>query len=78
LSYETWDTVFEGDDVNKISNSFLNTHLRIFYSSSPLTQLKKKERRQLQRFPGLPLELELHVNIRDPYIASKNNKDPSF
>lgn len=25
LSYETWDSVFEGDEVNKIFNSFLNT-----------------------------------------------------
>ena len=35
LRYETWDTVCEGDDVNQIVNSFLNTHLRIFYSCSP-------------------------------------------
>jgi hypothetical protein len=25
LSYETWDPVFNGDDVNIIFNSFLNT-----------------------------------------------------
>ena len=30
LSCETWDPVFEGDDVNTIFNSFLTTYLRIF------------------------------------------------
>ena len=25
LSYESWDQVFDGNDVNKIFNSFLNT-----------------------------------------------------
>jgi hypothetical protein len=36
LSYESWDQVFDGNDVNKIFNSFLNTYLRIFYASFPL------------------------------------------
>ena len=35
LSYETWGSVFEGDEVNKILNSFLNTYLRILYSAFP-------------------------------------------
>jgi len=32
LSLETWDNVFEDNDVNSIYNSFLNTYLRVFYS----------------------------------------------
>jgi hypothetical protein len=40
LSYETWDSVFNGEDVNVIFNSFLNTYMRIFYSSFPLTKKK--------------------------------------
>jgi hypothetical protein len=39
LSYETWDSVFNGEDVTVIFNSFLNTYLRIFYSSFPLTKI---------------------------------------
>ena len=35
-SYESWDEVFDGNDVNKIFNSFLNTYLRIFYATFPL------------------------------------------
>jgi hypothetical protein len=36
LSYETWDTIFSKDDVNKMFNSFLDSYLKIFYSSFPL------------------------------------------
>jgi hypothetical protein len=33
LGHEIWDNIFEGSDVNIILNNFLNTYLRIFYSS---------------------------------------------
>ena len=33
LSHEMWEQVFDGNDVNKIFNSFLNIFLRIYYSS---------------------------------------------
>ena len=36
LSPETWDNVFDNNDVNFTYNSFLNTHLRVFYTSFPL------------------------------------------
>jgi hypothetical protein len=39
LSFETWESVFGGKDVNKIFNTFLNTFLRIYYSSFPLIQV---------------------------------------
>jgi hypothetical protein len=39
LSYETWDPVFEGYYVN--ANSYLNTYLRILYSSFPLIKINK-------------------------------------
>jgi hypothetical protein len=39
LSYETWDDVFSGNDVDIIFNSFLNTYLRIFYSCFPLKKI---------------------------------------
>jgi hypothetical protein len=40
LSYEIWESVFNCEDVNVIFNSFLNTYLRTFYSSFPLTKIK--------------------------------------
>jgi len=37
LSHETWEQLFDGNDVNKIFNSFLNIFLRIYHSSFPVT-----------------------------------------
>ena len=39
LSYETCDTTFYTDDVNKIFNSFLDSYLKIFYSSFQLKRV---------------------------------------
>ena len=36
LSYESWDNVFDGDDVDTIFNNFLNTYFTIFYHTFPL------------------------------------------
>ena len=36
LNCESWDTAFNSEDVNTIFNSFLDTYLRIFYSSFPI------------------------------------------
>ena len=41
LSYESWDNVFNGDDVDTIFNNFLNTYLRIFYHTFPLKKCQK-------------------------------------
>ena len=40
LSNESWDNVFNNNDVNFMFNSFLNTFLRIFHSSFPLIRTK--------------------------------------
>jgi len=42
LSYETWEQVFDGNDFNKILNFFLNTFLRIYYSSFPPIWVRNK------------------------------------
>jgi hypothetical protein len=39
LSYETWDAVFSTDNVNTMHNSFLDSYLKIFYSSFPLKKV---------------------------------------
>jgi len=36
LNCESWDSIFNSEDVNPMFNSFLNIYLRIFYSSFPL------------------------------------------
>ena len=42
LCYETWDNIFENNDVNSIYSSFLNTYLRVIYYSFPLRKLITK------------------------------------
>jgi hypothetical protein len=39
LSYESWKQVFDGNNVNEMFNSFLNTYLRIFCASFPLKKI---------------------------------------
>ena len=39
LSSESWDSIFNSEDVNITFNSFLNIYLRIFYSSFPLKKV---------------------------------------
>ena len=41
LSYETWESVFEDNDINTIFNSFLNTFLGHFYFSFPVVKANK-------------------------------------
>jgi hypothetical protein len=45
LSHENWDSVFSSDDVNVAFNSFLDSYLKIVYSSFPLKRvyIKKKK-----------------------------------
>jgi hypothetical protein len=53
LSHETWEPVFDGNDVNQIFNSFLNIFLRIYYSSFPLIQAKSKMNQNSWITPGI-------------------------
>jgi hypothetical protein len=42
LSNESWDGVFNNNNVNLMFYSFLNTYLKIFYSSFPLIRSKSR------------------------------------
>ena len=45
LSYELQDKIFNsdnGNDVDNLFNSFLNSYLQIYYSSFPIKKFKKK------------------------------------
>jgi hypothetical protein len=46
-------TSFDGNDVNKIFNSFLNILLRIYYSGFPLIQTKNKVNQNSWITPGI-------------------------
>ena len=40
LSYEIWDKTFSSEDINTMFNAFLDTYLKIFYSSFPLKKIQ--------------------------------------
>jgi hypothetical protein len=44
LSNESWSNIFNTEDVNLMYNSFLNTYLRLFYASFPLTRVTSQNK----------------------------------
>jgi len=70
LSYETWEQVFNGNYVNDILNSFLNTFLRIYYSSFPLIRVKNKMNQNSWIIPGIITSCK---RKRELYKELKNN-----
>jgi hypothetical protein len=44
LGNESWPSIFNTDDVNFIYNSFLNTYLKIFHASFPLTKVTSQSK----------------------------------
>ena len=74
LSHETWELVFDGNDVNKIFNSFLNIFLRIYYSSFPLIQAENKMNQNSWITPGIitfcKYKRELFKELQNNYNAT--------
>jgi len=53
LSNESWSTVFNTDDVNLMLNSFLDTYLKIFNASFPLTKVINQNKGNRWITPGI-------------------------
>jgi hypothetical protein len=75
LGYETWEQVFDGNDVNEICNSFLNTFLRIYYSSFPLIWVKNKMNQNSWITPGIITSCK---HKRELYKELKNNNNTTL
>ena len=75
LSYESWKHVFEGDDTNKIFNSFLNIFPRIYYSSFPLIQTKSKMNQNSWITPGIITSCK---HKRELYKEVQNNNNATL
>jgi len=76
LSYETWDTIFCTDDVNKMFNSFLDSYLKFFFSSCPLKRVhiaKKKNKNWITL--GI---LTSCKHKRELFIACRNSNNPDL
>ena len=73
LSFETWDNVFENNDMNSMYNYFLNAYLRIFYSSFPLKKLVTKANGNAWITTGIKSSCKPK---RELYSLYKNSNDP--
>ena len=75
LSYENWDDVFQGSDVNEIFNNFHNTYLRIFNISFPIKKIYDLRKTK----PWITNEIKtLCANKRNLYITHRNSNDPNI
>jgi hypothetical protein len=72
LSLVTWDNVFENNDINSSYNFFLNTYLRVHYSSFPLRKLITKTNGNAWITTGIRTSCK---HKRELYLLSKNSKD---
>jgi len=73
LSHETWASVFEGNDVNTIFNSFLNTFLRHFYSNFPVIKVNKLLNHNSWITSGIQTSCQ-HKRVL--YVKLRNNNNP--
>jgi hypothetical protein len=72
LTYESWDNVFSYDDVNLSFNNFLNTYLRIFYSSFPTKKIHHTSRTKAWLTQGMKISC---INKRKLFLISRNIND---
>jgi hypothetical protein len=72
LSLETLDNVFE-NDVNSTYSFFLNSYLRVFYSSSPLRKLITKSNSNAWTATGIRTSCK---HKRELYLLCKGGNDP--
>jgi hypothetical protein len=72
LTYESWDSVFSYNDVNSSFNNFLNTYLRIFYSSFPMKKIHYTSYTKAWLTQGIKISC---INKRKLYLNSQNRND---
>ena len=75
LSYETWDSVFEGNDINIIFNSFLNIFLWHYYSSFLVIKANKLSNDNSWITSGIRTSRKRKWVL---YIKLRNNKNPTL
>ena len=74
LSYETWESVFEDNDVNTVFNSFLNIFLRHFYCSFPMVRVNKPSNQNTWITSGIQTSCQ---HKRALYVNLRNNNNPT-
>ena len=75
LSNESWDSVFNNNDVNLMFNSFLNTYLRICYSSFP--PIRNKSRNHKNNWITLGIKTSCKRK-RELFLLIRNGNNPAL
>lgn len=75
LSYENWEDVFIDMDVDTIFNNFLNTYLRLFYTSFPLRKVQSTNKPKPWLTKGIKTSC---ANKRALYLKYRNSNDPIY
>jgi len=70
LSYEIWDTTFSSEDINTVFIAFLDTYLKIFYSSFPLKKIQLTSKSNDWITLGIGTSCK---HKRELYVESKSN-----
>jgi hypothetical protein len=74
LSCESWNTIFNSEDVNDMFNSFLNIYLRIFYSSFPLKKVIGRNKNDNNNWITTGIKT-LCRHKRELYLACRNSSN---
>jgi len=72
LSYESWDSVFNGEDVDTIFNEFINTYLRVFHHSFPCKRFSSNQNMKPWISRGIIVSSQ---HKRDLYMLCRVTKD---
>jgi hypothetical protein len=74
LSFEAWKGVFDEKDINVMFSFFLNTYLRLFYTSFPKSSKKPRVAKNKEWItPSIKTKCCFK---RDLYLISRKSKDP--
>ena len=72
LSYESWNDVFAHDEMNLSFNNFLNTYLRIYYSSFTIKKTRYSSHTKAWLTAGIKISRR---NKRKLFLIYRNNND---
>jgi hypothetical protein len=75
LNYELQEDIFAEKNVNTAFNNFLNTYLRLFYSSFALKKVYFKSCNKAWLTPGLKI---LCINEKRLFLAQRSSNDPNL
>jgi hypothetical protein len=75
LSNESWQGVFNNNDVNLMFNYFPNTYLNIFHSSFPLIRSKTRKYNNNWITPGIKTSCK---RKRELYLAIRNSNNSAM